>query len=202
AALFEIEHELLAGRKVTLIGAKGPPRWYCWRGVTGTVGDSTHGDGVFSFQTIPEANLELLPDPQVSGYRLTAEIRQDIKPNLDSGYVGVYVGYRSHHDDRQAWAYQCLRFWFMDAVGHRPIGPAPAGLSTAHFDDVVAFQPRSGPARSWTFPRGSLQFKAADRPPRPWRKVEVEVRPGGVWAFWYDEKGKRHPVADVPAADY
>jgi serine/threonine-protein kinase len=202
AALHEIERDLAAGRTVTLIGAKGPPRWHRWHGVTGTVGDSTHGDGVFSFQTIPEANLELLPDPQTSGYRLTAEIRQDIKPNLDSGYVGVYVGYRSHDDDRRTWAYQCLRFWFMDAVAHRPMGPDAAGLSTAHFDDVVAFQPRTGPARSWTIPRGAIRFEAADRPPRPWRKVEVEVRPGGVRAFWYDEQGKRLSVADVPAADY
>jgi len=187
AELRAIDYELAAGREVTLIGETGPPRWLRWKDVKGAVRDSAE---VFSFQTIGACFVELLPDPRVERYELSAEIRHDRNPQDKPSYVGVYVGFQAKEVNGQRVVKYFLLMFQEDTVGGPP--------------HVVHFEARCEPANRPPLgvQRGRLEFDpVTDLSNRPWRKVAIVVEPNAIRAFCDHKKpGEMQQFVDLNEA--
>ncbi len=91
-----IERDLAAGKQVTLIREKGPPRWHEWATNNPTQRDSLGPDNSYRVEC-PEgwALKELVRDPQHSHYRYSARVRHE--QLFDGiGHVGIYFAYSRH----------------------------------------------------------------------------------------------------------
>jgi len=96
-----IQSELQAGRKLTLVDVKGPPRWHDWGLTPSSLGESPANDGTATFQTNATTLLELVRSPGVERYRITADLRHmsgdPPPPNglRSMSYIGLYCGHLS-----------------------------------------------------------------------------------------------------------
>ena len=89
--LRELETHLKRGRKVDLIGAMGPPRWYRWFEWEHGLGFAvTAKDGVWQLDARGIALLELMPQPPCDHYRFAADLSQE--EGTQNAAVGLYVG--------------------------------------------------------------------------------------------------------------
>ncbi len=100
-----IRKELRAGRRVVLVGETGPPRWHRWAFGAAALGQSSTGDGSCSFEATYISLLELLDDPGIDSYQVTADIRflyTKPEPGPDgqiklrgsaAALIGLYFGY-------------------------------------------------------------------------------------------------------------
>ncbi|HEY3789965.1 MAG TPA: serine/threonine-protein kinase, partial [Urbifossiella sp.] len=97
-----IQRDLQAGRAVKLVDATGPPRWHAWKLTPSSLGESSSNDRSASFQTNLSTFLELIRDPGIERYRVTAELRHmggdPPSPGgaVSSGFIGFYCG----HDEQ------------------------------------------------------------------------------------------------------
>jgi Protein kinase domain len=213
AALHDMERDLAAGKAVTLVGETGPPRWFRPLHGGGAATEPGMSDGVFAFQSLDEALIELLPDPHLERYKFTAEVRHDKRsaeafkgapgkgaPGSESvGGVGVYFGYHPYAFPTRDRAYHGLRLEFADdgPPPDRPELPWRSAVRLIAFLNLLPFE------RGEQFEdiyQGSRPFVPVKLRPGPWRKLEIEVRPDSVRAFWWDEKTQKlQPVAQLDA---
>jgi hypothetical protein len=220
--LAELQKELASGRPVALIGETGPPRWHRWALGTPSLGRSSTGDGTCSFEAIGRSLLELCPDPMTDRYRLAASIRfAQTKITEDPGRekakadpatdgriegvvtAGVYFGYSDPGGPSAARAHAL----FLVAFNDNPLPPAGnrPRTSEVHFRRWVILQDPSDRPGSRKGTIEHVPFTPAAELPGPWRRIEVEVTPERVRAWW-DPTGTSPPFVDLPgeavAAEY
>jgi serine/threonine protein kinase len=117
-ALHDMQAELEQSKTVTLIGETGKPKWSRW-----AVGDDdarvvSSQDEVFTIHSPRVALLELLPDPRVGSYRLSALIRQR---HVVGGDVGLYFGHCRMDTGKAVLHWVCpWKFGDRPAVGGEP----------------------------------------------------------------------------------
>jgi predicted Ser/Thr protein kinase len=91
AVLRELEAHLKHGRKVDLMGAMGPPRWFRWFDWEHGLGFAfTAKDGVWQLDARSIALVELMPQPPCDHYRFAAELSHE--EGTQDAAVGLYVG--------------------------------------------------------------------------------------------------------------
>lgn len=176
----EIRRELAAGRPVVLVGETGPPRYHRWALEQGEL--VTPADGTFGFLNRLDTLLELMPDPGIDRYRISAEVRQLEAVSQREGApltgysVGVYFGY----DFQLAPdGVRIHSFSSVAAADYRPnpAGPVPGEIT---YHDHLVVQPR-------LVGRGGCSMDVAHVPsdpvamlPGPWRHFEVELTPDRI----------------------
>jgi serine/threonine-protein kinase len=94
-----LEHMLSQGSEVKLIDDGGRPVWSRWVTNEPSQKHSLASDGYFTIESWGFALLELVPDPQHSSYRFSAEVRHDLTTG-ESGDVGIYFAYSKHATSR------------------------------------------------------------------------------------------------------
>jgi serine/threonine protein kinase len=179
-ALDRAGRELAAGRPVTLVGQGSGPSWARLLTLESEAKVARSRDGEYSFQASHLGLLELLPDPQRTRYRFSAEVRQDAAAT-EEAEVGVFSLY-SRADTAQLDKVHC--FW---GVGFNDHLPPLGGVRV-----VKLFSQQYRENAPGIDNRGRSELASlASRPalptvgrPGPWRKITVEVTPEKVRAFW------------------
>jgi serine/threonine-protein kinase len=190
SALHEMERELVAGKSATLIADTEAPRWFRSIQGGGAVTEPGRNDDVFAFQSLDEALIELLPDPQLERYKFSAEVRHDSRSADGVGNVGIYLGYRAHQLSNGDRTWQTLRLAFAD-VGPPPERPELPWSSLVQLTACLGLRSAGQKTAPMEIPQGSWSFEPAKERPGPWRRLVVEVRPDSILASWWDEKTQR-----------
>jgi hypothetical protein len=200
----EIRKELAAGRPVTLIGKKGLPRAHYWP-VGATALTESPLDGSCEFETIQHSMLELVDDPGVDRYRVTASLRIQRSKLIPAGnqdpaagaseahHLGLYVGHSAHRASDGLPAHTFVAVTYNDYLSEqvrrvlverhkRP--PLAFAQAKAVLIPVRPNRPESHTA-SASRPRN---YPPVDRLPGEWRRVGVEVTPAGVTYLWSDRE--------------
>jgi eukaryotic-like serine/threonine-protein kinase len=189
AALHEIQQDLAAGKAVTLVGATGPPRWFRSAHGGGAVTEPGLNDDTFAMQSLDQAFVELLPDPIVERYRLSAEVRHDKPDMAHVGRVGVYFGRHTYDTAATYRPFHALRLEFADENIWQQQPLPPTGRLGLMACLVVA--PPGSTDKVPAIGLGSHDFSPATGFPGPWRKLVVEVRPDKILWYWWNEKTKK-----------
>jgi hypothetical protein len=165
----QIEAALARGEKRTLIGETGRPVW-SRLAVNKPAKIEIGRDGTLYVNTWSVALLELVRDPQLANYRLSAEVRHEEVRN--PGEVGIYVGHQKFPGEIHSF----LELAFNDITGQNVlVGPhllREAGQ-------------RSDP--EYTLPWKAKPLQPAGSDQTGWRRLAVEVRPGSIRACWEGE---------------
>ncbi len=176
--------DLEAGKEVTLIPKKGltvmDPTW-----VYGEVNPVPSDiDGTFSFQTQLLSMVELLQDPLHDHYKLRGQFRHDhqLKPD---GAIGFYYGFDRTTDPNGKPLHRAHFVSFIDFPDDNEENDAEAKASHRLIvrDSLVSREKGFLPAQSYH----ELDFIKYPLPvfdpmvERPWRDLEVEVSPTGVF---------------------
>jgi hypothetical protein len=166
---------LAKGEEVVLIGNTGRPLFS--RPVLPykdeIIGRADDGAFVFGSDTI--GLLELVPDPQVSHYVLSAEVRrQDVK---QGGDVGLYFCHSQQGVAGSPWR----RHWYC-VVSFNDSPESRTDWTTLrveqHFQPSNQRQTAAPSPWSVKFPRSAE---------KKWHKIAVEVSPTGVTLRWDDQ---------------
>jgi hypothetical protein len=194
----EIEARLRRGESVTLIGPTGKPKYQRW--VVGAGGtEDPRGETPFLVSSAGGGLLELVPDPQNDRFRLSAEFRVESSTTMQSD-AGIYFAHvpRQFGLDRTLDVAILLKFPD-DIRTDQPrfrIGD-PVNLLWAAFE-------RDGEKKPETLDSLLAKYWVREAKvihDRPWRKVVVEVVPGGVRAFWREPDQTLTPLAPNPARE-
>jgi serine/threonine-protein kinase len=183
--LAEIRKELAEGREVVLVGETGEPRWHRWRLGAATLGRSpVEGDGSCYFQAIETALLELLDDPGIDRYTVSAQFRYlaSAVPATD-GVVGPYFGYTEPGGP----AANAFCRYYAVVTKEVKAGQVPPAEARLRVRDMT-----------WTRRAGGAPMPQARdfvvRPlplltstPGPWRTVILEVAPERIRFRWKPE---------------
>jgi serine/threonine-protein kinase len=189
AALHEMQRDLAAGKAVTLVGETGPPRWFQRVHGGGEVTEPGMNDGVWAFQSLDQAFMELLPDPILERYRFRAEVREDKPDMANVGRVGMYFCRHTYETTSAYPPFHVLRLEFEDENRFKGMGVPPIGRLELMGCLFVAAPGR--PEKSPAFGLGGHDFTPATGLPGPWRKLVVEVRPDKIQPYWWDEKTQK-----------
>ncbi len=180
---------LARGEAVTLVGDTGMPLWYRWATRDrGTVRLLDKHEPVLQVETGSLGLLELLPKPPGPYYRVSAELQHNSGSSTGGqmGKVGLYFFHESFDTPNGKLHHFCyLRF--SESERERWGGKNPP-RSRAGVDLCRYHERNVGTNAHGTF---GLEVQAFFEPPLPfppkpakWRTLMLEVRPGGVWAFW------------------
>jgi hypothetical protein len=182
--LASLQRQLAEGKGVTLVGPVGPPLWYRWRTEKGRAPlpeqerrplhlDNTSVSGPLL--------IELLPDPQVTSYRFSAEVWPlPIISDQVKSEIGLY--FACEEVATPAGPEQCCRLFRLAFLGsktkaeHLLFGFTEQdvdGLSPRH--EIFASS-RSGVRLRFPVP----PLAAAEASKERWRKIAVEVTPVDV----------------------
>jgi hypothetical protein len=200
----EAEDLLAQGQRYEFQGHEplpGPFRW-----VLGDAGvpQANPSDKSFTVQTWGVALLELVADPQCESYRFAADVRHDM--GTGNSLAGIYFGYRDHRtpSGKRQQGFFLLDFADSGLVARHRRGKNGEDLSRVLMECWVC-EPLDGRViplgtnipSPLTFPPA---LPAGDRP-ACWRRLEVQVTPQGVEAWWEPEPGRRRPVVRQTAGD-
>jgi serine/threonine-protein kinase len=183
-----IESELRAGRKVTLVGETGRPRWSRWReGANSVLTPRT--DGPFDVHTFSTVLLELLPEVPVEQYRLRALIRH--YEGKAESQVGLYVAHRVQVDNQGQTIHSFLGLTLNDMVSVAQKRPELDKKVNRPTLSVWKLKPK-GSGDDGVLSPLSIQSGKAFKPTgnsttakiEPWREIVVEMRPHSVLAWW------------------
>jgi serine/threonine protein kinase len=193
-----IRRKLAVGEQVTLVGSDDMPRWFNWRMAASTLGPAPDVKGSCYFQTQTMSLLDLLPEPGIPRYQLSAEIRhmagngpiQDAQDGSDQ--VGLYFGAADGRAGN-------LRFHTLFAATFKDYQPQlpPPGIRPmqrqAEFGSLLLVE-RS----EWLpglFPRneGIRPFEPVTLRPGKWRQLVIDVSPEEVLVRWRNDKEELEP---------
>jgi hypothetical protein len=172
-----IQLDLAEGRKVTLIGQTGAPRWSRWSTTEQTRSVSARDDA-FSVQSWEFGLLELLPDPQQQHYRFSVEVRHNYSTSEeDTGSVGIYFFYSNRtRAEGLEHRYCVLAFNDLVDLANKPVEPGRHG-NPIPFDVQIHREPsmvcRTAQLCPWAYFEPAMDRKK-------WRRVLVEVGPENV----------------------
>jgi len=190
----EVAARLGRGEAVPLVEAAGLPPSFRIRLGGGYTRTLEEVDGVFAVAAGRPALVELLADPGIDRYRLSAEVRQD--GALGDASVGLYVGHqpvRGPHVDAEVFAH--LRFSDLGRQAGQAPGPNGERRSVAALDHLCLVPPVAV-GRDWIYHNGPQAFYRPPDPkaqPAPWRELRVAVTPQEIRA-WFD----REELGDYP----
>jgi serine/threonine-protein kinase len=197
--LAPINAALTAGRPVTLLGPTGGPAWQRWMFGTGTLSDPA-AKTPFLVSCQSDGYLELVPRTFLTSYRLTLEYRMD---NM-SGYswAGLYLGRNTGPAGPSGSIDRALTIAFReDLVNDQPVHPSRGNPLVVNDELFISMpqHPKLGPGS----PVGNLfigaEHMAGDKHNRPWRRIEVEVRPETVHVrFALDAAGPWQDINPTP----
>jgi hypothetical protein len=203
-----MQHELAAGREVIPIGLTGKPLWHRWAVGSPEIALSPTGDGTCSFEAVNRSAMELCADPMKDRYRFGADIRivhsrlpldaapDGRTPGIATG--GVYFAYSFTPGNAPAAAHAMFQITFSD----NPRPPAPNGKvsdNAVSLRRFIMLQNPGGIAPSHKSGLANLEFQPAANLPGPWRRIEVEVTPEKVRAWWREPDGTMKSIADLSA---
>jgi serine/threonine protein kinase len=185
-ALEVITRDLDAGKIVKLIGEEGSPRYFRWR--TDDSGKITETpDGTFSVQHWEFGLVELLPDPRLSCYRFSAEVRHEGEPSKE-GKLGIYFGHSELPDGATSAHFYCA-VAFNDLIEQGAVNAAP----NQNAKNILRLEAHRQPHKGFHHTANVLGTNSLFTPAvafgaeRPWRKLAVEVRPEIINIFWDDK---------------
>jgi serine/threonine-protein kinase len=174
--LWAVQRQLARKQTVTLIGETGPPAWSRWP--LGKAVPSEAEDQPFFLQAgTGLCLLELLPDPVVSSYLFSAEVRQDDDGGSFLAQVGLFFGY-SEHPSAQGEQHCFGVLLFNDKKATVNLKASEVALRLFRRNPT---NPQNGiMAPALRFQR----FAPAGQRPAPWRRLAIEVRPEAVRCCW------------------
>jgi serine/threonine-protein kinase len=192
----EIRKQLADGKPVTLIGPTGEPRYYRWALDQGEF--VTLPDGTFAALNRFDTLLELLPDPGIDRYRITAQVRQYDSTavrerGITSYHVGIYFGY---HFQMTGDGTRVHTFSSLDVADYEPdpVTPFPAQIV---YSDRLVVHPQLLGRGGHTEILDDARCSPARTLPGPWRDLEVEVTPDRIKAVF--GKTVEHDAAGIAA---
>lgn len=184
--------QLGRGRRVTLIGETGPPRWVKHVMGSPAVEDPPAHDGTFAIRSGRTAYLELLPAAPAGGYRFRVKVRHEASDR--TGEVGIYFARREVTTARGAeHALGVLRFndRYAGEVGPDGNRCEFLALEVRRCRTPDHFEATAPPVAVEPFTPAVLTRRPGEPP--PWRELAVEVAPEEVRVLWEGRK-----VATVP----
>jgi serine/threonine-protein kinase len=211
----EVRRELADRGAVTLVGETGLPRWHRW--ALGAPELSAAADQTCQFEAVHHALLELLADPGVERYRVTADVRLlwgRAAPGEDgrlrpegSPYtqVGPYFGYAAPVVGGRAPAAFAIAATFNDALAPevRALAarrPDLAGAAVRVESNLFVPDAEIGTRSAGASLAPAFRFPPADRLPGAWRRLALEVTPAGARVLWAAHPGEAmRQLADLPA---
>jgi serine/threonine-protein kinase len=190
------EAALARGEAVTLIGARGGPRWSRWD--SGAEGSQTEvaADGTFTVHSQRKGLLTLVRDPGVEHYRLQAQVRHEQAGLVPD--VGLFFALREYTTSQgKILLYGQLSFddvsdpwdgWRrLVAAGQLPAAnPPPPRMTTArlfpHLHPLLHEGPNTYDARGEG--TRSTPFEPEMTAKGRWRTLAVEVTPEWIRGTW------------------
>jgi hypothetical protein len=215
----QAQRDLSLGKPVTLIGETGLPRYpHRWALGPTALGDSPLGDKSCYFEAIGTSLLELFPAPQVDRYRVTADLRimqtMLIPPEANdpaagvsnTQLVGLYFGHAElpSADGMSAHAFLTLAYNdilsadVQDKLLKRDATPRSSAWVIS---GMMTRRPDRLPIRFLGGGSRAITFAPQRTFPCPWRRVCVEVTPGGVRAYWAFDPEEELRLVDTLAPD-
>jgi serine/threonine-protein kinase len=185
--LAEIRKALAEGREVVLVGETGEPRWHRWRLGTATLGRSpVEGDGSCYFQTIETALLELLDDPGIDRYTVSAQFRYlaSARPATD-GVIGPYFGYVEPGGP----AANALCRYYAVVTKEVKAGQVPPAEARLRVRDMTWTRRAGGAPIPQARDFVVRQLPLLANTPGPWRTVILDVSPERIRFRWKLEPG-------------
>jgi serine/threonine-protein kinase len=200
----EVMKALRDGKKVTLIGETGAPRYQRWALGVGEAKKQDVGDLFMAF-TAGSGFVELVPDTQTERFRFTAEYRVDASIESDS-FVGIYFAHHRSVLGGGMTTDRALLARFGDDLKNNKRSFSERGVPNA-FDlvslsDHLFYTPATGLLNSTSVPLGSLRVedpldpisKTKKRELIPWRQIVATVGPDEILVEWRDPDGSYRPV--------
>jgi serine/threonine protein kinase len=206
-AIATLEEEISQGRPISLIGPATRSVAHRWRAGQGRVSvpENSQEGRLVTISALEPSVLELLHDTGRSSYRLVVEMRQQRRIRAtDAAEVAVSFAYRKYVTEegpqfifgrvkfadigRRAtlWKDRSGRPASLFQLGYYLLGATRAGIDRTHSvgGPYVLYPP--APANVW---------------PGPWRRLEIEVRPGNFRAkHWDGAVVEMLPASKVPSA--
>jgi serine/threonine-protein kinase len=188
--------QMRKGEPVTLIGETGPPVWWRWQPSRGEARTMLDLNQVFRVYAGKEpALLELLPQTP-RRFRFRARVQHCASRPL--GIVGIYFGHGTCRTE-EGVTHCFFREAFNDQAGFRATGEAPWSevrlLLPVYREQQRVFV--RNPMNMTSSLSQSFVPTGAEGP-TPWRRLEVEVTPERIKAYWEGKlivnPGPRKPV--------
>jgi eukaryotic-like serine/threonine-protein kinase len=211
-----IRNELAADRRSVLLGASGRPRHARWLIGTATVIEPTEATPAFAFEAPQVTQLELLADPGVPRYRVTAEFqlryhkaivvkgeRREEVGFEGAALLGLYVGDVALATADGHPVHLSTIATYIDYYPKEFRAALPQLRGTAALQTAAVVARAEGPPQSTTASGTKpLRFPLADDLPAPWRRVRLDVGPEGVAMFWAASPAAEwQPVTERTAAE-
>jgi hypothetical protein len=187
--------ELAARRPAVLIGQTGKPKFERRAWGNYSVNDPAEPTDECYFESGSAALLELLPNPGLQRYRMSAEIRH-IHAQGANSVVGIYFGHQvsATPEGQEHWYY---RIKFADIGSLRgKFGMPVVGSDDSGSDRIYLHLCHRRADEKLTDPGGDqillnqdypVPALSGDRAYGPWHKVTVTVEPDGL-QVWWDQK--------------
>jgi serine/threonine-protein kinase len=182
-----LRRNLAAGRPFTVLGESGEPRYYNWWLGKTAFTESWAGDKACSYESILTSILELVPDPGIDHYRVSADIRilRPAASEYPANLVGVYFGHVSASGPGGRTAHALLAAGYKDLLDPkaRKAGVAHATVLLRKVvivqgDDVRNPEPY---VDGVSLP---IRFPPSEARHGEWRRVRIERTAAGVRVLW------------------
>jgi hypothetical protein len=190
-----LQRELADGKSVTLVGPLGPPLWYRWRTEKGrsSLPDIRKRPLTLESGQAPLL-LELLPDPQHTSYRFSAEVQSDDERWTE---MGLYFAYEELATPEGLE--QCCGLFRLVTENNRA---TTAGLRLL---GVYELDVNENTRQHYIIPPCKPELgRFPNDPPLPadpkgglWHRMEVRVYPDIVQGFCDDRLMGAYDIADV-----
>lgn len=175
----EYHRELAAGRPVTLIGEKGPPRRFRWIFGQGGILASPVGDGAFFVQSFEPVILELLPEPLPEKFWLKARVRHSAHDS--GGFVGIV--FMHARNETTLGVEHC----FAELVISEFSGQVQLNLHRLREKGIADFHDH----QATTGVRSAFQVDRQTAGSQ-WRSLDVKVTSDAIEPFWEGKPLRRY----------
>jgi hypothetical protein len=211
-----IRNELATERRAVLLGESGRPRHTRWLVGTASLIEPTDADPAFAFEAPQPTLLELLANPGTDRYSVTAAVRlrypkavvgKDGKVSVvgagDATLIGICFGCESLRTARGDPVHVCLAAGYSDYLSADTRKQFPKTRATVQLRTVAIVTSANGSSQGSKASAGKpIYFDLADDLPAPWRRIRVEVTPGGAKAFWAEsETAEWQPLGELSAEE-
>jgi serine/threonine-protein kinase len=188
---------------VTLVPARGQPKWSEWKFGDATLGESIVKDGTCGFQTGGPSMLALYDDPMNNTFTLSMELRHCTNFDNSLSLVGFFLGYEEF-DAGGTKASRSLVFRFSDYWADAEVN-VPAIKKNHHLAAlqlVTLYRPEGVKPSGMSF--ASSRFVPMDKAfaYNDWRYLSADVDPAGVRVRFGRSAADARQVFDISAADY
>ncbi len=168
-----IQERLRRGETVTLLSDTGRPEWSRWLVSQGGFAESSADQSPLTIHAANLSLLELVQDPQVECYQLSADV---YRHNTLGGDVGVYCGCSLHRLGEQ----QVCRFIAFRLIGGYQPDASLRLFACRHPDAGEGFVLKEKTEPSWSFDSEKVGKR------HPWYRLAVHVTPQGLVLQWDD----------------